>query len=329
MSFSRRLHLHWRPSIATTLLPQGRKFATIASTPSLFKRSPAETARRIACLQLVLTRWGIEAAQKGLGNLEAQQSQEQTERIAQGFNALTEAVSQSKIDRSFTASESQIMSKPLGSWSSELTTLFPRWESLGILLWSLRIVDGIPRYHTMFPRELLFQATAIVPAFPHTVTDFIEYFTNGEGAKEHHRVSDEELREAVNRAEAWYWRAKAQVVLDLKENLKGDSEEVKTAKSKIPSGLRTVMANLDTALQQASERAVADGLIDEAAEKDFGVDGVAYRNLDDHAIRDLSDISEYRLSALSWLAGRDWDFERGELQFLNQLGSLWQPVEEN
>lgn len=175
---------------------------------------------------MLLTRWGIEAAQS------TAQGKDDTGRIAQSYEALCSAIDQSKINRSFTEREQALIDKPLGTWSSvdDVAGQFPRWESFGILLWALRIVDGIPRYHAHFPRELLFQATAIVPAFPHTVGDFIDYFATGEGSKASHIVSDDELRKAINVAEAWVWRQKTQVVLDLKESLKGDSPEVKEAR---------------------------------------------------------------------------------------------------
>ncbi|TPX65023.1 hypothetical protein SpCBS45565_g05458 [Spizellomyces sp. 'palustris'] len=301
-----------------------RKYATVTNPPPLLKRSPSEIARRAGALQLVLTRWGIEAAYL------AANAQDETGRIRQSFDALTKAVDESKIARSFTETEQKLMDKQFGSWEpvQDISSYWARWESFGILLWTLRIVDGIPRYHVTFPHELLFQATAIVPAFPATVRDFIEYFSAGEGQKPGHIVSENDLREAINRAEAWYWRARAQIVLDLKESLNGDTEEIKEARRKIPHGLRQILQNIDEAVGAASARATADGLIDESVADDFGVDGTAYRSLRGDQLRDVVDIAEFRLGALSWLTGNDWEFERGELKFIHPLGSLWAPHEE-
>ncbi|TPX53779.1 hypothetical protein PhCBS80983_g06159 [Powellomyces hirtus] len=298
--------------------------ATFTSEHPLLKRTPGDIARRVACTQMVLTRWGIEAAltsSQGKGPVDP--------RIEQSYGALAKAIEESKLSRSFTSVEQELIDKPLGQWSpvDDLASQSMRWESFGTLLWAIKILNSLPKFHVRFSQELLFQSTAIVPAFPTTITSFLQYFDSGEGSKPSHIVTPDELRSAVNTAEAWYWRARAQIVLDLKESLEGDSEDIKAARKKIPSGLKTIMANLDQALSQASIRASADGYIDEIVGEDFGVDGVAYRKLDDHGIRDMSDISEYRLAALSWLCGRDWEFKRGEVPFIHPLGSLWAPEE--
>ncbi|KAI8816240.1 uncharacterized protein EV422DRAFT_623603 [Fimicolochytrium jonesii] len=334
------------------LLRTKRTYASVSADPPLLQRSPGEIARRVACTQMMLTRWGIEAAHASNGKDEGTicfticfgSTDDRlilfttAGRIETSYQALARAIDESKLDRSFTPQESKLMEKTLGTWSpqEDIVGTLGRWESFGILLWMLRIVDGVPRYHMPFPREVLYEATAIVPAFPTTVATFLEYFTNGEGAKESHRVTEDELRTAINKAEAWYWRARAQVVLDLRESLKGDSEEQKAARKKIPSALHTVMSNLDSALTQASIRATTDHLIDETISvtqpgspemTDFGVDGTPYRALDDHALREANDIAEYRLAALGWLTGREWDFQRGEVPFIHPLGSLWTPVD--
>lgn len=87
------------------------------------------------------------------------------------------------------------------------------------------------------------------------------------------------------------------------------------------------MMNIEQGLQSASARAAAEGFIDQVVDDDFGVDGAAYRKLDDHDMRDLSDIAEYRLAALGWLTGKDWEFKRGEVGWINPMGSLWEPAE--
>ncbi|KAJ3164477.1 hypothetical protein HDU88_005354 [Geranomyces variabilis] len=305
-----------------------RNLATFSNTKEhpLLQRSPGELARRAACTQMLLTRWGIEAAL-------ASRTGSNTPidpRIAQSHDALSRAIDESKLTRSFTKSELDLLGKPLGHWRpvEDLASQMLRWESFGTLLWAMRIVNGLPKFHAHFPQEMLFQATAIVPAFPATVTSFVEYFDSGEGSKPEHIITAEEMRNAVNTAEAWYWRARAQVVLDLKESLEGDSEDIKEARKKVPAALKSVMANLESALGQAAARALADGYIDEIVGDDFGVNGVAYKKVDDHGIRDLNDVAEHRLAALGWMAGRDWDFIKGEVPFIHPLGSLWTPQEE-
>ncbi|KAJ3274768.1 hypothetical protein HK104_004021 [Borealophlyctis nickersoniae] len=304
-----------------------RHFASITETPPLLKQTPADIATRTACTQLLLTRWGIEAAKS---NLKEEGKADGELRIRQGYDALNESVKQTGIERHFTDRERSLLSKDLGTWSvqEDMAGLMGKWESFGTLLWALRIIDGIPRYHVHFPRELLFKATAIIPAFPHTVTDFLEYFTNGEGSKEHHRVSEQEFSNAVRKAEAWYWRSQAQIVLDLKQSLEGEGPEKDEARRKIPSSLHTVISNLPRAVSLASSRALSEHLIEESAQEDFAVDGVPYGELDDHLIATTAEIAEARMAAFAWLAKVDeWEVKRGEAKFVNPLGSLWTPEE--
>ncbi|RKO91549.1 hypothetical protein BDK51DRAFT_24900 [Blyttiomyces helicus] len=312
--------------LSTTTSRILRPYASISSTnPPLLRKSPVEIARRAASVQIFLTRWGIEAAcaqARGKG-------EDADTRTLQGHQAILDTLAQTAIRESMTAEELRLLGLGLGEWTvgGEIGPLWARWESFGVLLWSLRIINGIPPNATPFPRELLFQSTAIIPAFPNTVTEFIEYFATGHGIKPEHIVEERDLSAAVARAEAWYWRSRAQVVLDLKENLKGDSPEQKEARRKIPSGLRSVMENLDKAISAASQRAASEGYIDEIIEDDFGVDGVAYRALDDHKIRNAAELAQMRLGALGWLCGSNaWEWE-GELQFIHPMGSLWAPSE--
>nr|KAJ3421325.1 Microtubule-associated protein, microtubule dynamics during spindle orientation [Polyrhizophydium stewartii] len=77
--------------------------------------------------------------------------------------------------------------------------------------------------------------------------------------------------------------------------------------------------------EHGDETRAAVALIAEAVDDDFAVaKGVAYRSLDNHGLRDMERMTESRLAALGWLAGtKQWEFERGEVKFINPLGSLW------
>ncbi|KAL2919690.1 hypothetical protein HK105_200604 [Polyrhizophydium stewartii] len=288
----------------------------MAELPGALKRTPREIALRACSTQLLLTRWALEASA-----LSAK------EPAAAGFGALTEALAKTSITEHMTARERSLHKLDFGKWdvAEDIVGVQSRWESFGMLAWALRIVRDVPEYPNTFPHEQLYQATAVIPAFPNTIDMFVEYFTSGEGSKDGHLVTSAEFEDAVNRAEAWYWRSRAQMVLELKQGLQGDSPEIREARRKVPSGLRGVMDNIEKAISQASQRALADGLISESVDDDFAVaKGVAYRSLDDHGLRDMERMTESRLAALGWLAGTEqWEFERGEVKFINPLGSLW------
>jgi hypothetical protein len=152
-------------------------------------------------------------------------------RMRDAYNALSASLP--TLHDHFTPQEkSRLIDKPLGSWSV-VTDLYPvksRWESLGVLLWTLRIIPEIPAYSTDFDKSLLFQSTAIVPAFPQSILEFIDYFKTLKPGQSSW-VAESEFKRAVDVAEAWLWRAKAQRVLDLKVSLQGDdSPHVQEAK---------------------------------------------------------------------------------------------------
>ncbi|KAJ3319961.1 hypothetical protein HDV06_005779 [Boothiomyces sp. JEL0866] len=149
------------------------------------------------------------------------------------------------------------------------------------------------------------------------------------GAKPEHIVSSPEFAMAVSQSEAWYWRSRAQIVLDLKKSLSDGSEEAKIQKKKLPSGLNNVMMNIEQAIEMATQRAISDGLIFQDQKSDFIVfKDTKYNDMEDHDMRDVGLLAEARLAALGWMTGtHEWEYERGELRFINPMGSLWSPEE--
>lgn len=85
------------------------------------------------------------------------------------------------------------------------------------------------------------------------------------------------------------------------------------------------MDRIDTSIHLAADRAREEGFISNTTDGDFmAKDGKAYRDMDDHAIRDTFNGIEARLAALSWLVkGTEWDYERGNVAFQTPMGSLW------
>ncbi|KAJ2997199.1 hypothetical protein HDV02_005797 [Globomyces sp. JEL0801] len=284
-------------------------------------------ALRAACTQLLLTRWALESSHKSLPKTETPDS-----RGIEAFNTLKKTIDATQIHKFMTAREKSLFEKEYGTWDvvEDLIPVESRWESFGMLLWALRIFRDLPDFYSRFPNEDMYKATAIIPAFPHTIDSFIEYFSSGEGVKPDHFVSQKEFGEAINVAEAWYWRSRSQIVMDLKTSLADGSPESEQAKKKLPPGLKNVMENIEQAISLATDRALADKLITKASKNDFAVfDGIPYSEMDDHSMRDVAVIAENRLAALGWLTGsHEWEYVRGELTFINPMGSLFSPEEE-
>jgi hypothetical protein len=138
-------------------------------------------------------------------------------------------------------------------------------------------------------------------------------------------VSQHEFSLVVAQAEAWYWRSRAQLVLDLKQSLEKEPEHAK----KVPPQLRTVMNSIENSIQTATERAYQEKFISDTSKGDFAVrGGIPYKLMDDHDMRDVGNITEARLAALGWLTGtHEWDYQPGDVKFIHPLGSLWTPAE--
>ncbi|KAJ8325289.1 hypothetical protein QVD99_006045 [Batrachochytrium dendrobatidis] len=305
------------------LCPSFRPLATVAELPSVLKRTTREIAARACSTQLLLTRWALEASTL------SETTPSSKERAQAGYAALQEALSKTTIMEHMTLNEKALLQKQFGTWdiATDIVAIQNRWESFGMLIWALCIVKEIPEPPQSFPHEQLYQATAIIPGFPNTIDMFLDYFTTGEGSKASHIISKTDFEAVVDKTEAWYWRSKAQTVLELKRGLQSDSPEITQARQKVTAGLRAVMENIEKAISQASQRALADGLISKSVNDDFCVgNNTAYKDMDDHGLRDLERMSAARLAALGWLVGiEEWDYDPSNVKFINPLGSLWKP----
>ena len=131
-------------------------FATVSSaisnskglnSPALeFARSSKELANRLVSTHLLVTRWA----------LEMQERESKKDSIAMEYKASDAVKSLTKClttldwtakSGKFTEFEEQVMKLPLGEWKadSHLYGLEMRWESLGMLLWMLKIMKDVPR----------------------------------------------------------------------------------------------------------------------------------------------------------------------------------------
>ncbi|TPX34671.1 hypothetical protein SmJEL517_g02701 [Synchytrium microbalum] len=279
---------------------------------NLLQRSPSAISKRIVATQFLLSRWGIESVHRVNAD----------PRVVESHNIVKASIEVSGISSYFTDAEKPFIDAKLGAWNDDdIHQVGKRWESLGMLLWTSLIIPELPTPYTQFTHESLFKASSLIPALPSTVTDFVEYFTNGAGAGSDHFRADQDLKEAIDVAEAWYWRSQMEQISDLKRAIEAD--ETNQMQITIPAALRKLVADSDVAIRQASISAYNKLLIKDLIDHDFGVDGQPYASLEPDRKHQLADIAEARLTTLTWLADntREWDYK--EVKYFNPLNSIF------
>ncbi|KAJ2745616.1 hypothetical protein GGI19_006484 [Coemansia pectinata] len=311
------------------------------------KLRPAyELALRSSCLQLVLARWGLEtAALMGLGG---EQTANDDGRKVRAVEAITAAMYESGLDNHATKAEKDMLEKPYRSWEYNDYVYGDHWESFGVLQWILGRQHTIPAYYSNFDRARLFQSSGIMPADPSTVEKFVGPFMSSQ-----HTVEAQQLQREVDIAEAWVWRARAQVLLGLREEIDSakssssssssdqDSPLETTLRAKhIPHSLRKMAADMPKTIPLAAKRAHARGLVESLEGGDFAIavemkgdndtvtTSVPYANLDQQHLDAIRKIAESRFLAFAWSLEKasDWDIGKvGELVSINPISSVWTP----
>ncbi|KAJ1888882.1 hypothetical protein GGI09_003271 [Coemansia sp. S100] len=308
------------------------------------KLRPAyELALRSSCLQLVLARWGLEtAALMGLGG---DQTANDDGRKVRAVEAITAAMYESGLDEHATKAEKDMLEKPYRSWEYNDYVYGDHWESFGVLQWILGRQHTIPAYYSNFDRAKLFQSSGIMPADPSTVEKFVGPFMSSQ-----HTIEAQQLQREVDVSEAWVWRARAQVLLGLREEidsakstLSGDQEsplETTLRAKHIPRSLRKMAADMPKTIPLAAKRAHARGLVESLEGGDFAIavelkgdsdavtTSVPYANLDQQHLDAIRKIAESRFLAFAWSLEKasDWDIGKvGELVSINPISSVWTP----
>ncbi|KAJ2343206.1 hypothetical protein GGH92_005030, partial [Coemansia sp. RSA 2673] len=304
------------------------------------KLRPAyELALRSSCLQLVLARWGLEtAALMGLGG---DQTANDDGRKVRAVEAITAAMYESGLDEHATKAEKDMLEKPYRSWEYNDYVYGDHWESFGVLQWILGRQHTIPAYYSNFDRAKLFQSSGIMPADPSTVEKFVGPFMSSQ-----HTIEAQQLQREVDVSEAWVWRARAQVLLGLREEidsakstLSGDQEsplETTLRAKHIPNSLRKMAADMPKTIPLAAKRAHARGLVESLEGGDFAIavelkgdsdavtTSVPYANLDQQHLDAIRKIAESRFLAFAWSLEKasDWDIGKvGELVSINPISS--------
>ncbi|KAJ2898724.1 hypothetical protein IWW38_001272 [Coemansia aciculifera] len=307
-------------------------------------RPAVELALRSSCLQLVLARWGLETAV--LMGLSGDQTANDDDRKVRAVEAITSALYESKLDSHATQAERDMLEKPYRAWEYKDYVYGDHWESFGVLQWILGRQPTIPAYYSNFDRARLFQSTGIMPADPSTVNVFVSQFKSQQP-----QHSADTLQREVDIAEAWVWRARAQVLLGLRKDIgsaaissQTDSDsplEAALRDKHIPSSLRKLATDMPKTIPLAAKRAHAKGLVEALEGGDFAIavelkggDSnskpvyVPYANLDKEHLDAIRKIAESRFLGFAWALEKvgDWDIDRiGELVSINPISSLWTP----
>ncbi|KAI9220544.1 hypothetical protein BC828DRAFT_383261 [Blastocladiella britannica] len=320
-----------------------------AVTHALTVRPSAAIANRVASSHLLLSRWGLEhmmADAAARESFDAATREMIREKVTEANRALLAAVPIVQL----TSVESAVLDTPLGEVpASTLAALEGRWESLGVATWALGLIPTMPAYYTRFDMPQVLSAARISPSHPASIAAFLE-------AAEMGRVPvrpDAELTHALNASEAWYWRARAQVLLALKEAVDDPSCDSADAR-KLPKALRDMAGRIDVSIQYAATRSLNDNLITKSLNGDFAIPDTSsapptptttagdsttkaevtawkpYSLATETEWDRMKLISENRLASFGWLlSDRDWDVSRDEVGFVNHMSSIWQPEQES
>ncbi|KAJ2120898.1 hypothetical protein IW147_004687 [Coemansia sp. RSA 720] len=192
-----------------------------------------------------------------------------------------------------------------------------------------------------------------MPADLSTIEKFIDSFMSSQI----HQIFDkQQLQCAVDTSEAWIWRARAQVLLGLRDEISrtdakpsGNTQdfplEAKLRAQNIPHSLRKMAADLPKTIPLAAQRAHEKGIIGEVVPgyfDDFGVvmkienndvpteqrrsATVPYSFLDPDHLDALRKIAESRFLAFAWALGKidKWCPEKAsELVPINPVNAIW------
>ncbi|KAJ2453505.1 hypothetical protein EV183_002144 [Coemansia sp. RSA 2336] len=321
--------------------------ATRIMNQNLRLRPAFELALRSSCLQLVLARWGLETA--ALMGLRGEQTASDDDRKVRAVEAITSALYESGLDDHATSTEKTMLDKPYRSWEYSDYVYGDHWESLGVLQWLLGRQHTIPAYYSNFDRARLFQNSGILPADPTTIEKFVDSFMS---SQIHQTFDQQQLQHAVDVSEAWMWRARAQVLLGLRDEIAAADEksgqdtplEATLRARHIPHSLRKMAADLPKTIPLAAQQAFDKGILAELEGNDFAIavemkeDGsssghktanVPYSNLDSDHLDALRKIAESRFLAFAWALGKQdvWDVEKtGELVSINPINAIWTPA---
>lgn len=96
----------------------------------------------------------------------------------------------------------------------------------------------------------------------------------------------------------------------------------------MPAGVKTLLRNIDSAIEQATVRAQTDNLIPYTVDDDFPVGNRPFADLKEEEVTEIADITGRRLLALGWIFhANDWDIAPADVKDAGTVPSIWAPDE--
>jgi hypothetical protein len=226
-------------------------------------RSEEEIAARSLSLAALIVRSGLE--QDGVAQERPEMARQLVAWIRDPF-----------IAGSITQQETDLIVAPLGSWSRiVIENVSWRFEALGIVLWSMSMLDSIPPYDQPFSFGLS-QSGALAP-----VSDFLESAVL--------RDRDELMR-AFLVGDVWYWRAR--IAFAIRQGVPP------------PQG-----KSYREMIKEMAWRAYEANEIARPVEDDFPLSGRAYAQLSDSDLYRAQRIAFDRFATLNWMFGNTTGWE--------------------
>ena len=185
-----------------------------------------------------------------------------------------------------------------------------------MLLWGLGLNEAPDLAKWTEPQNpmSLFFLTGVSTLNPETVTRWLE--------KERVLRDSGELLFARQVGEAWNWRVRASYLRRIKEDPKEQLD-------KMPAGVKTLVRNIDSAIEQATVRALADKKIPHSVDEDFPVGERPFADLKEDEVTEIADITGRRLLALGWIFhANEWDISPSDVKDSSTVPSVWAPVED-
>ena len=231
-------------------------------------RTPRDVALRLLIEIGIVNRAGLEAAATIAERATANEDR---------FDLFTWLVD-TGADAQMTPFEQALFKEPVGGIDEgDVRELVFAMESAAILAWSLSQFDidpGVPAIRN---------GGALLAALPGPGDDVGPFLTTAQ-------LRDlEEIAEAREISEIWWWRFDSEVDRDMLSP--------------------TERKELDDTILVTTDEAMTAGYLREEVDGDFAIDSVKVRDLDEETLDDFWWISQRRAKALNWLCGygTSWD----------------------
>ncbi|PVV01349.1 hypothetical protein BB560_004235 [Smittium megazygosporum] len=276
------------------------------------------------------------------------------ERTQRAIETITNTARDGGLANTLTTQEMEMLKKEPGTWEYEDLIYGNFWESLGVLTWLLGRSHEIPPYYSNFNKMEVFNSTGILPGDPKTIDSFVNSFM---AVQTNFSVNGDDLKREIDLAEAWYWRARVQSLIDMKHYiLENEMKDIKDKSDDIPDqiirrymrerhiplSLKPLVKNIDMILHSATKRGIEMGLLSQINDEDFGIQVelfsaespsdasehpnikktptlMNYSNLESKDHKALMNIAEGRMMAFAWATQK---LDQWSIENMSKVGSV-------